>query len=225
MTLRYLLGAVTAAGLVWSMNVGVASAQTPLPEGTLNPRDWNPRDGGLLPARGDGMVVVAGCLIRGDQIAGGRNKYALGNPVKGPIESVAEETCSVDYEANGLTLDKHKWGGLDDTLLGRMIEITGRLERETNSGSSLRELDVWSARVLPKTPAPPQVAVVEEVTIEPAPPAAAPAPSPEPAPVPTTGVAPALPQTAGAGPTIGLIGLFALGASVLLRTVPATRRG
>jgi len=210
MTLRYLLGAVTAAGLVWSASVGVASAQT------TNP-GW--RDGGLLPSRGSGPVIVAGCLIRGDDINGGRNKYALGNPVKGPVESVAEETCSVDFEANGLTLDKHRMGDINDTLLGRMVEIEGRLERESGTGS-LRELDVWSVRLLPKTPAP-QVAVVEEVTIEPAPPAAAPAPEP----VPTSGVAPTLPQTAGAGPTIGLIGLFALGASLMLRTIPATRRG
>jgi len=211
MTLRYLLGAVTAAGLVWSASVGVASAQT------TNPA-W--RDGGLLPSRGSGPVIVAGCLIRGDDINGGRNKYALGNPVKGPVESVAEETCSVDFEANGLSLDKHRMGDINDTLLGRMVEIEGRLERESHAGGSLRELDVWSVRLLPKTPPPPQVAVVEEITIEPAPAAA-----PEPAPVPTSGVTPALPQTAGAGPTIGLFGLFALGASLMLRTIPATRRG
>lgn len=175
-----------------------------------------------MPSRGSGPVTVAGCLIRGDDIQGGRNKYALGNPVKGPVESVAEETCSVDFEANGLTLDKHRRGDINDTLLGRMVEIEGRLERESGTGS-LRELDVWSVRLLPKTP--PQVAIVtEEITVdEPAPAAAA----PEPAPVPTSGVAPtpALPQTAGAGPTIGLIGLFALGASLMLRTIPATGRG
>jgi hypothetical protein len=51
-----------AAAIVCSLMIGPAIAQQ--------------RDGGLLPLKESGIVTVAGCLMRGDQISGGdSDKY------------------------------------------------------------------------------------------------------------------------------------------------------
>ena len=77
---------------------------------------------------------------------------------------------------------------MTDAMLGRVIEISGRLERETSTDpDNLRELDVAAARVVPVVP--PRVAAAPA----PAPqPAAIPEPAPAPEPVATAGQAPAL---------------------------------
>ena len=82
MTLRYLRNGVIALVIAGGVPVGLAYAQQ--------------RDGGLLPLRESGMVTVAGCLMRGDQVRGGdEDKFVLANLHTG-IASVPEHTCTAD---------------------------------------------------------------------------------------------------------------------------------
>ncbi len=208
MTLRFrhLADVVTAAALVWGVSVAPAVAQS------------HPRDGGLAPADKKAYMIVSGCLLSGSQILGGENQtYVLANPTATPMINVPQQACSADFEANALTLDDYRFGPIDDSMLGKWIQVEGRLEKEGNDRfDSLREFDVHSARLLPE--APPQVAAV---IIEPAPAAPTPEPAPavEPAPVATTGEAVELPKTAGFLPLTGLIGLFACGGGLILRAL------
>jgi hypothetical protein len=176
------------------------------------------------------MVTVAGCLLRGDQIRGGDDdKYVLANPKANPMASAPDQVCSADAGANAVQLDNPDKGNVDDTMLGRWVEISGRLERETSDDDILRELDVVSARLLPvdapraaAEPAPEPIAAQPDPEPAPAPQAIAPEPSPEPVAVATSGQ---LPATAGVGPLAGLIGLFACAGSVVIRSLRSRRRG
>lgn len=214
MTLRYVYGGAAAVALVWGLTLGAASAQQ------LG------RDGGLLPPEESGTVTVAGCLMRGDQIRGGDDdKYVLANLSKEPMAHAPAQTCSADANATAVQLDNPDDGNINDTMLGRWVEISGRLERETSNDDILRELDVMSARLLPvETPraaAEPEPEPVFE------PPAAQVAAEPEPAPaapapVATSGQAD-LPATASFAPLAGLIGVFACGGGLMLRSLRRRR--
>jgi hypothetical protein len=192
------------------------------------------RDGGLLPPQESGMVTVAGCLVRGNQVRDGdKDKYVLANLKTGPASSVAEQTCTVDENATAIQLDNPEKGNLNESMLGHWVEISGRLEKESSTDNILRELDVTSARALP-VDAPraaaaepsPVAANAEPATPAPQAAAAEPSPAPQPAssaasssgaPVATSGQA-ALPGTASFGPLAGLIGLFSCGAGFVLRS-------
>jgi hypothetical protein len=213
MTLRY-VRSVTVVAIAFGVTVGTASAQI--------------RDGGILPQDQSGVVTVAGCLVRGNQVRGGKEKdYVLANPRRGPIDSVPEKACTADAGGNALVVDNPEKAKMTDAMLGRWVEITGRLERERSTDpDNLRELDVNSARLVPVVP--PRVAAAPAPRpAAPAPRPAAPAPIPEAAapvsapppeaPVPTAGQAPVLPQTASPIQSIGLIGLLALAAGLSLR--------
>ena len=207
MTLRYVFGVVTAIVIGCGVSMGLANAQQ--------------RDGGLLPPEG-GMVTVAGCLMRGDQIRGGdSDKYVLANVTPGPVNSVPEQTCSADAGAKAVQLDHPKKGDINESMLGRWVEISGRLEKETSKDDTLRELDVRAARLLP-------VEIPRRAEAVSAPePIAEPEPTPEPVPVATSGqapAAPALPKTASPVPLAGLIGLFACAGSLALRSLRSRQR-
>ena len=134
----------------------------------------------------------------------------LAHPRKGPVASVPENGCTADTNANALELDNPQKGNVTDAMLGRVIGISGRLERETsNDPDDLRELDVATARVVPVVP--PRVAAAPA-------PAPIPAAAPAPEPVATAGQEPALPETASGLPASGLVGLLALAGSLLLRS-------
>jgi hypothetical protein len=202
MTRRHVV-AIAVAGIACTVTVAPAFAQL--------------RDGGILPPKESAVVTVAGCLMRGDEVRGGQQgKYVLAQPRVGPVSSVPEERCAAAAGDNALALDNPDKGNVSDAMLGRWIEISGRLERETSTNpDNLRELDVASARIVP-----PQVA-------------AAPIPEP-PAPLPETPVATSgeiaaplpevLPQTASRVPAIGLLGMFALVGALAVRAA-RTRRG
>ena len=210
MTLRYVYSGVVA--IACGLAIGAASAQQ------LG------RDGGLLPAEESGMVTVTGCLVRGDQIRGGDDdKYVLANPKAGPMASAPGETCTADADATAVQLDNPDKGNVNDTMLGRWVEISGRLERETSNDDILRELDVMSARLLPVEAPRAAAEPAPEPVFEPpaAQVAAEPEPEPEPAapaPVATSGQAD-LPATASFAPLAGLIGLFASGGGLMLRSL------
>ena len=207
---QYLLGASVVVFAVGVVASGPAYAQR--------------RDGGLLPQEESGNVTAVGCLVRGDAVRGGKkDKYTLARPRRGPVASVPEASCTADPGADALTIDNPEKGKITDAALGRWVEISGRLESETDKDpDNLRELDVATFRLVPVVipPAPPP----------PSPTAAAPAPAPR-APEPTPAAAPPppkpaqLPRTASPVPAIGLAGLLSLAAGLTLRSFRLRRRG
>ena len=204
MTVRYVCGAVTAVLL----SVGVPA---------VTPAHAQSQE--LMPPELSGPVTAAGCLT-----IGGKNgdQYVLANVVAGPLASVPEATCTPSIDDLAIDLDHAQQHGLNETLVGRWIEIYGTLEKETHiDPHNQRELRVKSFRMVPVVPP-------RQAAAEPAPPQfqqpAAPAPAPdtttraEETPVATTGeVAPTLPKTASPIPAIGLLGLLSLAGGLALR--------
>jgi hypothetical protein len=148
---------------------------------------------------------------------------------------VPEATCTADPGADALTLDNPDKAGVNDSALGRWVEIGGRLERETSKDpDNLRELDVASFKLVPVV-LPPRPAAAPAPAPAPRttpPPAAAARPAPVPAPAPAAAPAPApapaprtLPKTASYVPVIGLAGLLSLAAGLMLRSFRLRQRG
>ncbi len=137
MTLKHVYGATVVVFAFGVVTVGPAYAQR--------------RDGSLLPQENSGQVTAVGCLVRGTAVRGGKkDKYALARPRKGPVASVPEATCTADPGADALTVDNPEKGNITDAMLGRWVEISGRLERETSKDpDDLRELDVATFRLVP----------------------------------------------------------------------------
>ena len=159
MTFQSVYG-VTAVALAFGMvAVGPAYAQR--------------RDGNLLPQDQSGQVTAVGCLVQGTAVRGGqKGKYVLARVRKGPATSVPEGSCTTDTGADALMVDNPEKAKITDAMVGRWVEISGRLESETSKNpDNLRELDVMSARLVP--------------VVVPSAPAAAPTPAPAPAPRPT----------------------------------------
>jgi len=209
MALRYVSGGVTVSAIALGLLIGSANAQQ--------------RDGGLLPPQESGMVTVAGCLLRGNQVKDGdSDKYVLANLQKGPVANTPGQTCTADSGATAVQLDNPAKGNINESMLGKWVEVSGRLERETSGDNILRELDVTSARLL--TAEAPRAAAVSAP--EPAPQAAAPPaaaePSPAPAPVATSGQD--LPNTASVEPIIAMLGLFAMAGGLVLRSARTRQR-
>jgi LPXTG-motif cell wall-anchored protein len=188
------------------------------------------RDGNLLPQNQSGQVTAVGCLVKGNTVRGGKaDKYVLARPKKGPVESVPEATCTAEAGADALTLDNPEKAKITDAMLGRWMQISGRLESETDKDpDNLRELDVLTAKMVPVVP--PTAAAAPPARTTP-PPAAESRPTPAPAPAATTSpAAPApeprkLPKTASQLPAIGLAGLLSLAAALMLRSSRRRQRG
>jgi hypothetical protein len=206
MSVRYICGAVTAVVLTCAPPT-VARAQAQGAE--------------ILPPDQSGMVTVAGCLQVRD--ADHKNQYILANPVPGPVDSVPDGRCSATIDEQAFDLDKTHRSGMNESLVGHFIEISGRLEKETHVRlDNLRELSALSFRLVPVVP--PRVeASAAPIAPAPAPKAETP---PAPAPVATTGTPPEpLPKTASPLPAIGLLGLFTLAGGFALRVSRRLQRG
>ncbi len=158
---------------------------------TVEPAYAQRRDGNLLPQNQSGQVTAVGCLVKGNAVRGGQaDKYVLARPKKGPVDSVPEATCTAETGADALTLDNPEKASLKDSMLGRWVEISGRLESETSRNpDNLRELDVLSSRLVPVVP--PRTAAATSPARQTPPPQAAESRS-TPAPAATT--APAAPR-------------------------------
>jgi len=203
MTARYVCRAI-AAGLLacGAVAVTVERGQAQAPEATV------------LPAEG-GAITLVGCFTRG----GHHNRYVLAKPMAN-VTSVTEESCTASDADQMIELKDTGKFHLRKAMVGRWVEITGRLERieKSDEPDDLRELHVRSFRfppvVIPRAaevlPAPerPQAYTPAPAPVAPAPAPAAPAPE---KPVATTGTAPApLPKTASPLPLIGSLGLLSL---------------
>ena len=137
MTLQYLYGATVVVFAFGVVTVEPAYAQR--------------RDGSLLPQDQSGQVTAVGCLVRGNAVRGGKaDKYVLARPKKGPVASVPEATCTAEPGADALTLDNPEKAKITDAMLGHWVEISGRLESETDKDpDNLRELDVLTVKMVP----------------------------------------------------------------------------
>jgi hypothetical protein len=178
------------------------------------------RDGALLPQEQGGDVTAVGCLLKGTAVRGGKDDYVLARPRRGPINSVPEASCSADAGADALQLDNAEKGPITAAMIGKWVQISGRLEKETSKDpDDLRELDVETVRVIPVVvPRPAQTAAAPAPA--PAPRAAyTPTPAPAPAPEAPVQTAKALPKTASDVPAIGLAGFLLLAGGLALRTL------
>jgi hypothetical protein len=219
MPVRYVFTATLVVFAFGLMTVPPASAQ-------------QRRDGALLPQEQSGVVTAVGCLVPAKSVRGGKgdgkNDYVLARVRRGPIESVPEGSCSADSGADALQIDNPE-KGITQAMVGRWVQISGRLERETDKDpDNLRELDVQSARLVPVVP--PRVAVATPAPAPVAPRARAPEPTPAPvaeapAPAPPPEPAPALPHTASNRPASALIGLFLLAGALMLRAFRLRHEG
>jgi hypothetical protein len=183
------------------------------------------QDGAALPTTG-GRVTVAGCLQRG----GKHNKLVLARPAGEAVTSVTEPTCALAGNEVLIELKDTHAHHLDDSMIGRWIEISGRLEKieKHDDADDLRELHVRAFREVPVA------ARVAEAPPTPAPPTIPEAPlTPTPSddkPVATSGVAtdvvsaaPVLPGTASALPLIALMSGLSMAAAFGVRRVRLIR--
>ena len=195
---------------------------------TADPAYAQRRDGSLLPQEQSGQVTAVGCVVRGNAVRGGqKDKYVLARPKTGPVASVPEATCTVDPGADALTLDNPEKASMNDSMIGHWMEISGRLEKETDKNpDNLRELDVLSAKMVPVVVPRPAAALPAPRQTAAASPTSQPAPAPvtqsRPAPQPPAAAAAeaprTLPKTAGSLPMMGLAGLLSLAAGLILRS-------
>ena len=205
MTLRYVSGAFTAIAIALISG---------LP--TVAPVYAQTRDATLLPSDESGTITVAGCLQVHD------DEYVLASPRVGPIANVPVERCNAPVDERALDLKDTEDHGFNESMIGHWIEVSGKLEKETDADlTNLREIEIRSFRLLPVVPPPPAPRVSEQ---QPFTPPAEPIALPE-EPVATTGVEPALPQTAGPLPTLGFVGLLSLAGVLALRLNRPHQRG
>jgi hypothetical protein len=204
MTVRYVCSAITA--IVLACAVGkVAPLQAQAGGTSLLP-----------PPDQSALVTVVGCLQLGGHDG---DQYVLSDLSVGLATSVPEATCRPSANPPAIELEHEKKFGINEAMLGRWIEVSGRLEKETSDDpDTIRELHVRSFRMVPVIP--PRV---EASRIAPERPAESQLPAAErtpvteqaavtpPAPVGTSGVAEErLPKTAGELPATALIALLSL---------------
>jgi LPXTG-motif cell wall-anchored protein len=176
----------------------------------------------MLPADG-GEITLVGCFAR-MYVPNAGTKFVLARPTLGPATTVPEATCAASTNDAMIELDDvhtnvHEHH-LDQSKVGRWIEITGRLEKA--GSQALREVHVETYREVPV--APPVVARAEPRET-PAPEAPAPEPAPiQEAPVETpVATSGELPKTASPAPAVGMLGLFVLAGGVALSLIGRRR--
>ena len=203
MTLRHVSGALTAVVLICGLwTAAPAQAQ---------------RDASLLPPEEHGTITVAGCL----QLGGNHgDEFVLASPRLGPIANVPVGTCNSTVDERALDLKDTEDFGINQSMLGHLIEVSGNLEKETdNDLSNLREMEIRSFRLLPVVPQRAEAAPVRQPEYTPP---AEPIAPPQ-GPVGTTGVEqepqaePALPKTASPLHLMALLGMLSLAGGLGLR--------
>ena len=59
------------------------------------------------------------------------DKYVLASPRLGPIANVPVDTCNATVDERALDLKDTDDHGINQSMLGHWIEVSGRLEKET----------------------------------------------------------------------------------------------
>jgi hypothetical protein len=157
----------------------------------------------------EGPATLVGCLQFKE---GHHDDYVLMNPTVGPATSVPEATCV----AAGMTvgLEGKATHQLDQSMVGRWVEISGKLEGREGH----REVHLTSFRLVPVViPRAAEAAPPPEIEQPAAPQAEALAPPPQP--TATTGIVEEqkLPKTASPLPLTGSIGLLSIAGALALR--------
>jgi hypothetical protein len=204
MKARRICRTVTAGLLTWGVTaIGPPSARaqitTTLPDG--------------------GMITLVGCFQPGGKH---HSKYVLAKPTIGSVASVPDGNCSAPLDEEAVELKDTSARDLDASLLGHVIEVTGRMEKieGTVDAKDLRELHVRQFRAVPvvvPTAAEPPV-IIEPVAA--APEAAALPQLPEERPVATSGTTPTpvtLPDTASSLPLLGSLSILSFVGALLLQ--------
>ncbi|HET9831356.1 MAG TPA: hypothetical protein VFP91_06595 [Vicinamibacterales bacterium] len=183
------------------------------------------QDSSAIPEQG-GMITMAGCFVQG-QIKD-HEAFVLVRPIVGIVASVPEASCAMNVGDVPVKLQNMKSAGLDKGMVGRWIQITGRLEGD-HRADGIREVHVKSFIIVPVV-APraaamksPPAAIESPAPVAPHTAEAAPEPPAEPAPVATTGERTELPQTATSLPLVGLIGFLSLSAAFGLFLLERTK--
>ena len=161
-----------------------------------------------LPQQG-GEITVVGCFVRG--MVNSHERYVLVRPIVGSVASMPDASCTLIPGDEVIKLQDLSQAGLDYTMSGRWLEITGRLEGNHRS-DGVREVHVKSFKAVPVVPMRAARVNPPSPAIETPPVAPAPQPAIEPAPVATSGVRTELPRTATSLPLIGLIGFVSFSA-------------
>ena len=198
MTLRYLSGATIATALACGLT-------------TVTPAYGQD----VLPREESAVITVTGCLLGGDK----PGRFVLANPRLGAVANVENGACDAPIDARTLDLEDADDRGINQTLIGRWVEISGRLERETsNDPSNLREMSVRSFRVVPVVPR-------QAEFTPPRAPSADLFPPPAPAAAPPTAIEEPLPTTASPLVMLGLLGLLSLAGGIGVNFYRARARG
>jgi hypothetical protein len=124
-----------------------------------------------IPEEG-GAITMAGCFVLGQVQSHG--KYVLVRPIVGSVESVPDASCAYTPGDQIVKLKDLKQAGLRHVMLGRWLEIVGRLESDHRS-NSVRVVHVKSFKPVPGRAA----SVAENVSPPPPPPAIETPPSAE----------------------------------------------
>ena len=165
-----------------------------------------------------GMITLTGCFQPGGSH---HSKYVLAKPTIGSVASVPDGNCSAPLDEEAVELKDTDARDLEASMLGHVIEVTGRMERieGTVDANDLRELHVRGFREVPVVvPKPAEMPVIiEPVVVAPEPTIP---PLPEERPIATSGTTPtpvALPDTASSLPLLGSLSLMSLVGALLLQ--------
>jgi len=210
MTIRHQAGLI--AGVLLTFGISVFA-----------PATGRAQDAFQLPEKGS-TVTVTGCFgyIDGPH-------YVLASPTMNQVTSVPEATCAVTGPM--IKLDDIKQNGLDKSMVGRWLQVTGRVGKGYDEHPNrIRKLDISSAMFVPVVPPRAAEVIIREAPVQPAPVAPYVAPvTPMPQmerPVGTTGtVRKALPKTASSLPFVGLVGLMSLVGGLTLHVFGRRRFG
>jgi LPXTG-motif cell wall-anchored protein len=207
MTIRHQAGVI--AGVLLTFGISVFA-----------PATGRAQDAFQLPEKGS-TVTVTGCFgyIDGPH-------YVLASPTMDPVTSVTTATCEVTGPM--IKLDDIKQNGLDKSMVGRWLQVTGRVGKAYDEHPNrIRKLDISSAMFVPVVPPrAAEVIITERPVPQPAPVAPQAAPPMVQQPVGTTGtVRTELPKTATSLPLVGLIGLLSLAGGLTLHLFSRRRVG
>jgi LPXTG-motif cell wall-anchored protein len=208
MTIRHEAGVI--AGVLLTFGISV-----------FTPATGRAQDAFQLPDKGS-IVTVTGCFgyIDGPH-------YVLASPTMDPVTSVPNATCEVTGPL--IKLDDIKQNGLDKSMVGRTLQVTGRVGKAYDEHPNrIRKLDISSAMFVPVVPPRAAEVIIMPAPVQPAAPVAPQAAPPmvQEQPVGTTGtVRTELPKTATSLPLVGLIGLLSLAGGLTLHLFSRRRLG